>query len=221
MAIYEKLIKVQTLLKAPKSQYNNFGKYNYRSCEDILEAVKPILEEVGLTLLITDTIEIIANRYYVKAECTVIDIEDGSNLKTTAYAREAEEKKGMDVAQVTGATSTYARKYALNGLFLIDDTKDDDFLNNGEQYKNTNETKSQQKNGEQYKNANETKSQQNKGLTEKQIKRLYAVAINCGFTIDHVKNSLKSYNKTNPKELTKEEYNELIDRIEKAGGVEK
>lgn len=111
----------------------------------------------------------------------------------------------MDVAQVTGATSTYARKYALNGLFLIDDTKDDDFLNNGEQYKN----------------ANETKSQQNKGLTEKQIKRLYAVAINCGFTIDHVKNSLKSYNKTDPKELTKEEYNELIDRIEKAGGVEK
>ena len=205
MAIYEKLIKVQTLLKAPKSQYNNFGKYNYRSCEDILEAVKPILEEVGLTLLITDTIEIIANRYYVKAECTLIDTEDGSSLKTTAYAREAEEKKGMDVAQVTGATSTYARKYALNGLFLIDDTKDDDFLNNGEQYKN----------------ANETKSQQNKGLTEKQIKRLYAVAINCGFTIDHVKNSLKSYNKTNPKELTKEEYNELIDRLEKAGGVEK
>ncbi len=205
MAIYEKLIKVQTLLKAPKSQYNNFGKYNYRSCEDILEAVKPILEEVGLTLLITDTIEIIANRYYVKAECTLIDTEDGSSLKTTAYAREAEEKKGMDVAQVTGATSTYARKYALNGLFLIDDTKDDDFLNNGEQYKN----------------ANETKSQQNKGLTEKQIKRLYAVAINCGFTIDHVKNSLKSYNKTDPKELTKEEYNELIDRIEKAGGVEK
>ena len=205
MAIYEKLIKVQTLLKAPKSQYNKFGKYNYRSCEDILEAVKPILEEIGLTLLITDTIEIIANRYYVKAECTLIDTEDGSSLKTTAYAREAEEKKGMDVAQVTGATSTYARKYALNGLFLIDDTKDDDFLNNGEQYKN----------------ANETKSQQNKGLTEKQIKRLYAVAINCGFTIDHVKNSLKSYNKTDPKELTKEEYNELIDRIEKAGGVEK
>lgn len=216
MAIYEKLIKVQTLLKAPKSQYNNFGKYNYRSCEDILEAVKPILEEVGLTLLITDTIEIIANRYYVKAECTLIDTEDGSNLKTTAYAREAEEKKGMDVAQVTGATSTYARKYALNGLFLIDDTKDDDFLNNGEQCKNTNETKSQQNKG-----LTETKVQQNKGLTEKQIKRLYAVAINCGFTIDHVKNSLKSYNKTDPKELTKEEYNELIDRIEKAGGVEK
>lgn len=216
MAIYEKLIKVQTLLKAPKSQYNNFGKYNYRSCEDILEAVKPILEEVGLTLLITDTIEIIANRYYVKAECTLIDTEDGSNLKTTAYAREAEEKKGMDVAQVTGATSTYARKYALNGLFLIDDTKDDDFLNNGEQCKNTNETKSQQNKG-----LTETKVQQNKGLTEKQIKRLYAVAINCGFTIDHVKNSLKSYNKTDPKELTKEEYDELIDRIEKAGGVEK
>lgn len=212
MAIYEKLIKVQTLLKAPKSQYNKFGKYNYRSCEDILEAVKPILEEVGLTLLITDTIEIIANRYYVKAECTLIDTEDGSNLKTTAYAREAEEKKGMDVAQVTGATSTYARKYALNGLFLIDDTKDDDFLNNGEQCKNTNETKSQQNKG-----LTETKVQQNKGLTEKQIKRLYAVAINCGFTIDHVKNSLKSYNKTDPKELTKEEYDELIDRIEKAG----
>lgn len=126
MNIYEKLIKVQNELKAPKNQRNNFGGYNYRSCEDILEAVKPILKDNGLTLFLTDDIVNIGNRYYIVAIATLIDIETGEKLTTQANARESEIKKGMDDSQITGTASSYARKYCLNGLFLIDDTKDAD-----------------------------------------------------------------------------------------------
>ena len=126
MNIYEKLIKVQNELKAPKNQRNNFGGYNYRSCEDILEAVKPILKENGLTLFITDDIVNVGDRYYIVAIATLIDIETGEKLTTQANARESEIKKGMDDSQITGPASSYARKYCLNGLFLIDDTKDAD-----------------------------------------------------------------------------------------------
>lgn len=126
MNIYEKLIKVQNELKAPKNQRNNFGGYNYRSCEDILEAVKPILKENGLTLFITDDIVNVGDRYYIVAIATLIDIETGEKITTQANARESEIKKGMDDSQITGTASSYARKYCLNGLFLIDDTKDVD-----------------------------------------------------------------------------------------------
>ena len=126
MTIYEKLKVIQTKLKAPKSQYNNFGKYNYRSLEDITEAVKPLLDEVGATLIISDEIIQIGDRYYVKATATLYDIGSNENISVTAFARESETKKGMDESQITGATSSYARKYALNGLFAIDDTKDTD-----------------------------------------------------------------------------------------------
>ena len=126
MNIYKKLIEVQNKLKVPKSQYNNFGKYNYRNAEDIPEAVKPILENAGATIFIKDSIELIGDRFYVKATVSFVDIESGNVIETSALARESEEKKGMDSAQVTGATSSYARKYALNGLLLIDDTKDND-----------------------------------------------------------------------------------------------
>lgn len=126
MNIYEKLIKVQNELKAPKNQRNNSGGYNYRSCEDILEAVKPILKDNGLTLFLTDDIVNIGNRYYIVAIATLIDIETGEKLTTQANARESEIKKGMDDSQITGTASSYARKYCLNGLFLIDDTKDAD-----------------------------------------------------------------------------------------------
>lgn len=126
MNIYEKLIKVQNELKAPKNQRNNFGGYNYRSCEDILEAVKPILKENGLTLFITDDIINVGDRYYIVAIATLIDIETGEKITTQANARESEIKKGMDDSQITGTASSYARKYCLNGLFLIDDTKDAD-----------------------------------------------------------------------------------------------
>ena len=126
MTIYEKLKVIQTKLKAPKGQYNNFGKYNYRSLEDITEAVKPLLDEVGATLIISDEIIQIGDRYYVKATATLYDIGSNENISVTAFARESETKKGMDDSQITGATSSYARKYALNGLFAIDDTKDTD-----------------------------------------------------------------------------------------------
>lgn len=134
MNIYEKLMKVQQELKAPKGQYNSFGKYKYRSCEDILEAVKPLLEKNKLTLTLTDTIVPASeNRFYVKATAKLTDIEiadaeeiEPKTIENTAFAREDAEKKGMDGSQITGTASSYARKYALNGLFLIDDTKDAD-----------------------------------------------------------------------------------------------
>ncbi|MCK4261395.1 MAG: ERF family protein [Halanaerobiales bacterium] len=121
------LYQIQFGLNVPKNQRNNFGKYNYRSCEDILAAVKPLLNEYECHLTITDEIVVIGDRHYVRATATITDKYAFSCA--TGFAREAEAKKGMDVAQITGAASSYARKYALNGLFAIDDTKDADFLN--------------------------------------------------------------------------------------------
>lgn len=126
----KELINIQSELKAPKSQYNSFGKYQYRNAEDILEAVKPLLKKNNCHLTITDEIILIGDRYYVKATA---EITNGTEVVvTSALAREEESKKGMDSAQLTGATSSYARKYALNGLFCIDDTKDSDYNNQGD-----------------------------------------------------------------------------------------
>ena len=130
MNIYEKLLNVQTELKAPKGQFNTFGKYKYRSCEDILEALKPVLNKYKLTFFINDEIVEVNNRNYVKATITIINIEKpDEQIQTSALAREEETKKGMDGSQITGASSSYARKYALNGMFMIDDTKDSDSTN--------------------------------------------------------------------------------------------
>jgi hypothetical protein len=125
--IYEALMNIQSELKAPKNQRNNFGGYNYRSCEDIMEAVKPLLLKNGVVLTVSDDMSVIGDRVYVKATATLADGEDV--ISNSAFAREAEAKKGMDDSQITGATSSYARKYALNGLFCIDDTKDADATN--------------------------------------------------------------------------------------------
>ena len=125
LTLHEKLMHIQHELKAPKNLRNNFGGYNYRNAESILEALKPLLLKYGATVTITDTIEDIGGRVYVKATACIYDAL-GKAIEVTAYAREAETKKGMDDAQVTGATSSYARKYALNGLFLLDDTEDVD-----------------------------------------------------------------------------------------------
>lgn len=130
--IHAKLNAIQSALKAPKSQYNEFGKYKYRKAEDILESVKPLLKENGCTLTCTDDLQLIGDRYYIRATATITCSEDGSSVSTTAFAREEEEKKGMDGSQVTGASSSYARKYALNGLLCIDDTADSDTTNVGE-----------------------------------------------------------------------------------------
>ncbi len=131
--IYQKLIEIQTELKAPKSQFNKFGGYNYRNCEDILEAVKPLCAKHEIVPLLSDEIVLVGERYYVKAVAKVTDGKD--EITTTAFARESFDKKGMDESQITGSASSYARKYALNGLFCIDDTKDADFMDNSQNKK--------------------------------------------------------------------------------------
>ena len=154
--VYLKLVKVQNELKAPKSQYNSFGKYSYRNCEDILEALKPLLNEVKAIVNISDEIVLIGERYYVKATVKFIDAETGEIVEASAMAREEETKKGMDASQLTGSTSSYARKYALNGLFAIDDTKDADTTN--------------------------THGKENvKSLSEAQLKRMYVIGKNAGY----------------------------------------
>lgn len=165
MKLHEKLLAIQTKLKAPKGQYNSFGKYSYRSAEDILEAVKPLNAEQGVLLTITDEIKEIGGRVYVVATATVSDGTD--TLQVSAFAREPENKKGMDESQITGATSSYARKYALNGLYAIDDNKDAD----------TNEHKQQQDNAPkkqpaQKQQAQKQQQQQEQGFTEKELHEL-------------------------------------------------
>lgn len=135
ISIMEELRKIQMMLKAPKGQLNKFGGYRYRSCEDILTAVKPLLADNECTLTITDDIILVGARVYVKATATLKNAK-GEEETTTAFAREEEMKKGMDASQVTGASSSYARKYALNGLFCIDDTRDADALNVSDDYTN-------------------------------------------------------------------------------------
>jgi hypothetical protein len=129
MNIHEKLMSIQSRLKAPKNQYNSFGKYYYRSLEDISEALKPLLADVKATMTVSDEPVIIGDRVYIKATATITDTEDPTQtIINTAYAREPATKKGMDDSQITGATSSYARKYCLNGLFCIDDNKDADSM---------------------------------------------------------------------------------------------
>ena len=127
----KELLQIQSELKAPKGQFNAYGKYKYRSCEDILEAVKPILKKCNCTLLLSDSLVYVGDRYYIKATATLINAE-GKSVSTEAYAREEDTKKGMDASQITGASSSYARKYALNGLLCIDDNKDSDTTNTGD-----------------------------------------------------------------------------------------
>lgn len=124
----DKLCAIQSKLKAPKGQFNNFGKYNYRNCEDILEAVKPLLADAGMSIVISDDVRFVGDRVYVIATVTLYDGKD--SISNTAFAREALTKKGQDESQITGAASSYARKYALNGMFCIDDTKDADSHDN-------------------------------------------------------------------------------------------
>lgn len=164
MKLHEKLLAIQTKLKAPKGQYNKFGNFNYRSAEDILEAVKPLNAEQGLLLTITDEIKEVGGRIYVVATATVSDGTD--ELKVSAFAREPENKKGMDESQITGATSSYARKYALNGLYAIDDNKDAD----------TDEHKQQQDNAPKKQPAQKQQpkqqQQQEQGFTEQELHEL-------------------------------------------------
>lgn len=135
MGIQAKLLDIQTALKAPKNQYNQFGRYKYRSCEDILEALKPLLLKERATITISDEIVEINGKNYIKATAVLTDVDEEKSIDVSAFAREEDTKKGMDSCQITGCASSYARKYALNGLFAIDDNKDSDFPTPKEDYK--------------------------------------------------------------------------------------
>lgn len=135
MSVYIKLQKIQSELKAPKNQKNTFGGYKYRNLEDICEAVKPLLNKYGCSLVLSDDVVMVGERTYLKATATLIDSETGEKTSNNGFAREDVAKKGMDLSQLTGACSSYARKYALNGLFCIDDTKDADATNTGDEQK--------------------------------------------------------------------------------------
>ena len=126
MTVHEKLKEIQTMLKAPKNLYNSYGGFSYRNAEGIYEAVKPLLNQLNMTLIINDSVQNVGTKNYIKATAYLTDCETGEQLFSCALAREAETKKGMDDSQITGTASSYARKYALNGLFLLDDTKDED-----------------------------------------------------------------------------------------------
>lgn len=201
-SIYKKLLDVQTELKAPKGQFNKFGNYSYRSCEDILESLKPLLKQVKATVVLTDEIKLVGDRYYIEATCKFIDIETGDVLENKSLAREDENKKGMDLAQVTGSCSSYARKYALNGMFCIDDVKDADATNKHDKEDN-----------------NKSHSQVDasaRKLSDKQLARLYAIANKAGADKDLVKQQVfKKFNKE-VKDLTKPEYDLVCNGYEKA-----
>ena len=208
MNIYEKLLNIQSELKAPKNQHNNFGNYDYRSCEDILEAIKPLLDKYKLTLTISDEIVKIGNRYYVRASAILFDIttnpqEQPLTILNVAYAREEEQKKGMDGSQVTGASSSYARKYALNGLFCIDDTKDAD----------TDAYKKQQDKGNNKPQNTYQKSvgQASKLISEAQRKRLYAIA---NGNNEVAKRVLARYGYESSEQIKVNDYEKICDEIE-------
>lgn len=187
MKLHEKLIAIQTKLKAPKGQYNSFGKYSYRSAEDILEAVKPLNAEQGLLLTITDEIKEVGGRIYVVATATVSDGTD--ELKVSAFAREPENKKGMDESQITGATSSYARKYALNGLYAIDDNKDADTDEHKQQQENA--PKKQQAQKQQQQKQQPTKEPTEKELheiVEKYVRNIEALGVDRAQVVDYVCN---------------------------------
>lgn len=181
MKLHEKLIAIQTKLKAPKGQYNSFGNFNYRSAEDILEAVKPLNAEQGLLLTITDEIKEVGGRIYVVATATVSDGTD--ELKVSAFAREPENKKGMDESQITGATSSYARKYALNGLYAIDDNKDVDTDEHKQQQENALKKQPAQK--QQQKEPTEKELHE---IVEKYVRNIEALGVERAQIVDYVCN---------------------------------
>ena len=195
MSVYTKLLNVQSELKAPKSQYNSFGKYKYRSCEDILEALKPILNKNKATVIISDDILFVEGRHYIKATVKFIDTENGEIVENSALAREEEIKKGMDASQITGSVSSYARKYALNGMFAIDDTKDSDSTN-------THGTEN-------------NKPEPTGKLSAKQVGRLLAIGLKAGIKEPEIKKVIKAeFGKDKIEDLSIEAYNSICSRLE-------
>ena len=189
MSIYTKLMNVQNELKVPKNNTNTFGNYKFRNAEDILEALKPLLKKYNATVIITDDVVTTGNRYYIKATVKFIDTETGEMIETSALAREEETKKGFDASQITGSTSSYARKYALNGLFAIDDTKDSDTTNKHLKDEPT--------------------------LSDAQIKRLYTISNKAGYSADKVKNMVKQKYNKEIKQMNRSEYDNVTEGLQR------
>ena len=189
MSIYTKLMNVQNELKVPKNNTNTFGNYKFRNAEDILEALKPLLKKYNATVIITDDVVTTGDRYYIKATVKFIDTETGETIETSALAREDETKKGFDASQITGSTSSYARKYALNGLFAIDDTKDSDTTNKHLKDEPT--------------------------LSDAQIKRLYTISNKAGYSADKVKNMVKQKYNKEIKQMNRSEYDNVTEGLQR------
>lgn len=215
MNIYKKLFNIQQELKAPKNQFNKFGNYSYRSYEDILDAVKPLLNENKLVLLINDEVQESSGKNYIKATAKLVDIETGDTVETSALAREDEERKKFDSPQITGSTSSYARKYCLNGMFCINDVKDSDATNNGkdnfkDELKNTTQ---ETKNKLKYTQDDKVISfqEQQDLITKSEIMFIYSRGFQAGYSQDQVKNHIiKKFNKTIDK-LTKKECMAIVE----------
>ena len=204
MNITEKLSVIQQELIAPKNQYNSFGKYNYRSCEDILEGLKPFLGKLKVAGTVTDDIVVIGDRFYVKATATLRDCESNETVSNSAYARESDDKKGMDASQVTGATSSYARKYALNGLFCIDDVKDADTRDN------------RQQDGKEQKQAEEeVKKIENLKISDIKVKVLQERCEKEGVPVEKI---LKLYKVESLADITEKQFRNINDFWEKIKG---
>lgn len=204
MSIHEKLNKIQCELKAPKNLYNSFGKYSYRNAEGICEAVKPFLKELKCTLIICDNIVLIGERYYVEASATLTDCETGEKICTHAYAREDEKKTGMTDSQNTGSCSSYARKYCLNAMFLLDDTKDADT----DEYRTESNAKAQKP------VAKETKAE---NVDDMKIPEVKVKALKDKLEADKIDvvAFLKLYKVKNLSELTEKQFRNAIDNWEK------
>lgn len=199
MTIYEKLLKIQNELKVPKKQRNNFGNYNFRSCEDILEEVKPICKDNNTVIIVSDEIKQIGERYYVEATATLIDIETSEKIENRASAREEDSKKGMDASQVTGASSSYARKYALNGLLAIDDNKDADT----DEFAKTIQNKEASK--------KEIQPKKEKTISVLQQKRLFALS---NGNNDVVRNVISRYKYEKTEQIKVTDYEQICTEIE-------
>ena len=199
MIIFEKLKNIQAELKAPKDQYNSFGKYNYRSCEDILLAVKPLLEKNDCALVLSDDVVEVGGRIYIKATAKLFDSE--GDITNSAFAREASEKKGMDDSQITGTASSYARKYALNGLFCIDDTKDAD----------TDEYKNQQDKNKKNSNAPQKQKADIPRITQEQGQSIKEWLPKAGMTEEKL---VTAYKIKSLSQLPASEYPKIIKRLE-------
>lgn len=203
--IFEKLLTIQSKLNVPKNRYSEFGNYHYRNTDDILTAIKPLLIETNTTLMLEDDIVSINEKTYVKATATLQDNESEKYVKTTAFAREISDKKKMDEAQMTGSTSSYARKYALNGLLILDDNIDSDALRDIEAKQTQNRAKTSSKADTQY------KQQGDKVISEKQATRLYTIANGHN---DIAKKVMSAYGYKSSKEILAKDYNNICSEIE-------